>query len=569
MKKVILFFAALAAITSCSKEGYTADSSADANLETITIRANAPQTRTQLVNGTDVQWSPNDVVKVCFEAYSGMSSVSGASANLASLSSEVSESALFSGQIGSLGDVVDNGFVVYPSSVSFNSKTNYYGTLTNDHSYDLKSVQEAVDNTFASGLNFSWAPVTKKQIKNNNPSVTFRNMCALIKITLPSEDKDVRSINIKSSNTDLTGNRSFIWSASSTSQALTLDNFKSSSDEVTLARKDGSALTPGASYYAVVWPGAAPHLTLTFVDSQDRTCVKSVNAQNALVAGNGLELNVKSLDMQEFTPVLNLSTESISVGNGSGTTSFTLSTNEDWTVSSDQNWLSFSPASGLPAEDATVTVTVQASNVYEPRTATITVATTSGLNRYITVTQDAAIRKYRIVSPVTNAADLDEGKLYVIFFANGASLDSYCWKVNSSNTIEKAYASSSANGTEFTSEYVFMYDYYAEVNSSELTNSNNGYGSKEVGKLKSVHANGYLTSSFFVTGQSDAYGMAMMFGNHWTGEGDTRRDIDIWYRKGNGLGSYKYEQTIYWNGSSLALGTTANTPRKWFFFEVE
>ena len=77
MKKLFVLFAAIAAFASCAKENPTSNS----NEQIVTIQASAParetpapsassanrpETKTQLVDGTNVQWTPGDKIKMCF-----------------------------------------------------------------------------------------------------------------------------------------------------------------------------------------------------------------------------------------------------------------------------------------------------------------------------------------------------------------------------------------------------------------------------------------------------------------------------------------------------------------------
>lgn len=66
----------------------------------------------------------------------------------------------------------------------------------------------------------------------------------------------------------------------------------------------------------------------------------------------------------------------------------------------------------------------------------------------------------------------------------------------------------------------------------------------------------------------------LIFANQWNqGTPEDGSDIDIYDYASKTSGT---KQTIYWNGGtnrnsgySLAWGTTANVPRKWFFVKVQ
>ncbi|MGD0591270.1 MAG: malectin domain-containing carbohydrate-binding protein [Bacteroidota bacterium] len=83
---------------------------------------------------------------------------------------------------------------------------------------------------------------------------------------------------------------------------------------------------------------------------------------------------------------LSVSTTSLSVGAAANSTgSFSITSNVSWTVSSNQTWLTVSPASG--SNNGTVTVTAQQNTGTSTRSATVTVAATGVSSQTVTVTQ--------------------------------------------------------------------------------------------------------------------------------------------------------------------------------------
>ena len=69
----------------------------------------------------------------------------------------------------------------------------------------------------------------------------------------------------------------------------------------------------------------------------------------------------------------NVPATGLAVENGGGTTSFTFSANKAWTASSSVNWLSVRPESGEAGNDISLTVTAQANETGDSRTADITI----------------------------------------------------------------------------------------------------------------------------------------------------------------------------------------------------
>ena len=415
MKKLFISFAALAALFSCVKEAPVTDETPAANESIVTIEAVASKSKTQLVDGTNVQWTPGDKIKMCFDVKTWVSNNVWTGVEFQNNGESVSESAFFTGSVD-VNNVQDYGFVVYPTTFKFDSRT----TGSNDANYTttishvLPSAQPAVENTFASDLNLSYAPVTKKQVTNNISSktpieVTFQNMCALIKVTLPAENYNVKEILVESASKGLTGEYSMLWEATSTKQTLKLNSFKSEVKEVALANEDGSNLTPGASYYAVVWPGQHNGLTFTFTGENGLVCVKNLNSTVNCEVGKITEISVKSLEFKEAEPELTVNSSDMTFVADGGTKEFTFNTNKNWTITSDQSWLTLDKTSGEPSKDAiSVKATCAENTAYTSRTANITISA-GDLTQIIKVTQAAAVKVISLSVSTTSLSVAGQG----------------------------------------------------------------------------------------------------------------------------------------------------------------
>ena len=395
MKKVLLFAAAVMAFASCAKDEPINNGNIEGQENVVTINAIAANTKTQLVDGTDVQWTPGDKIKMCFDVKTWEKNNIWTGVEFENTGDVVAESAIFEGSVD-VNKVQDYGFVVYPTSFKFDSRTygGYSENYTTTISHVLPANQPSVEGTFANNLNLSYAPVTKKQVSDNISSKTpikveFKNMCALIKVNLPAENYNVKEILVESAN-GLTGEYSMLWEATSTKQTLKLNSFKSEVKEVTIANEDGSNLTPGASYYAVVWPGQHSGLTFTFTDDKGLECVKDLSKTVNCEVGKITEINVKTLTFKEADPELTTNNSSLNFAAAGGTSSFSFNTNKKWTITSDESWLTLDQTSGEPSKDAiSVNATCAENTAYTSRTATITISA-GGLTKTINVTQEAA-----------------------------------------------------------------------------------------------------------------------------------------------------------------------------------
>ena len=646
MKKVFMFFAAVAALASCAKENPVIENPVSEAQE-VTIEAVAATTKTQLVDGTNVQWTPGDKIKMCFDVKTWVSNNVWTGVEFQNNGESVSESAFFTGSVD-VNNVQDYGFVVYPTTFKFDSRTSggYGENYTTTISHVLPSAQPAVENTFASDLNLSYAPVTKKQVTNNISSktpieVTFQNMCALIKVNLPAEDYNIKEILVESASKGLTGEYSMLWEATSTKQTLKLNSFESEVKEVAIANEDGSNLTPGASYYAVVWPGQHSGLTFTFTDENGLVCVKNLKNTVDCKVGEITEINVtSSLEFKEAEPELTVSTTSMEFGTASETKSFTFNTNKNWTITTDGSlWFEVSPKSGEASKDAiSVNVKCYENTQYQSRTGNITISA-GGLTKTIKVTQAAAVKvvslsvstsslsvagqggtasftvtcndnwtitdipDWMTLSRTTGTESASAVTVTVTakqnFFYNARN-KSIAIKSNSDNTVVKYISISQKGVTSYTigdavgkagemqdgQAYIIRNnsnnDYYWRAQNSKLVyttwasgasiayafvyhrddskgkSSDDRYTSVSTGAWQSCHTEAYLDSKFDVYYKDISSAVYVANSNRWgSDKGD---DIDMCQ-----IGS---TSSIAWNGSKYLWGSTSESNRKWLVYKA-
>ena len=643
MRKVFVFFAAVAAVLSCTKE--TPVSEINPEKSVVTINAGAPTTKTQLVDGTDVQWTPGDKIKMCFDVKpNSLSKRYGPTADFESQSQEVSESASFKGEID-MSAAGDYGFVAYPASVKFVSSGESWSDFKTEVSYDLSSLQNATEGTFAQNLNLSWAVVTKTQVNNNASShtpinVTFKNLCALIKVTLPAEEYNVSEIRIESTSAGLTGDRSLSWEATTSKQELKLGDFKNAVNEVTIANEDGTNLTAGASYYAVVWPGQHSGLKFIFTDKDGKECIKNLNKTVTCKTAEITEINVKSMEFKEAEPELTVNTNNLEFAAIGGNANISFTTNKDWAITTDASlWLEISPKSGNASkEDISVNVRCYENALYQSRTGNITISA-GGLTKTIKVTQAAAIKtislsvsttslsvagqggtasftvtcndnwtitdipdwmilsqtsgtestsaitvnvtvkqnlfynsnnksitirsnsdnsvvKYISISQkgvssftigeaVGKAGDMQDGQVYII---RNNSNQNYYWRALSGNLVYNTWTDGAMSIT-----YAFIY----HRDDSKGKSSDNRYTSVSTGAWQSCHTGNYLASDFKVN-VNKLSAVYVANSNRWGS--DKGNDIDMCQ-----IGS---NYSIAWNGSKYLWGSLDEGNRKWLVYKA-
>lgn len=279
MKKFIIFFAALAAVLSCSKENPSNYNPVDGTYS-VTLTASAPgaDTKTTLVDGVDpegkpkkfVHWSKGDAINVLFFPGRHDNAITGPSGEFVShFVEDASASANFRidkwsfgmDQSYVAGRLYSKGIAVYPSSANATS-TKAIGSYANnvsDVSFTLPSEQNAIENNIESNLNFSYADVDLASFTNtiNNPShqtkLTFKNVCALIQLTMPAQMPKVTEIVLTSNDkVALTGHGSMNYT---TGYNQEVNGTVTIADGANVVLKNADGFKAGAAYYAVVWPG--------------------------------------------------------------------------------------------------------------------------------------------------------------------------------------------------------------------------------------------------------------------------------------------------------------------------
>ena len=426
MKKILFCLAAFAALVSCTKENPVDENPAvdtpAVEYQTITFEATAPSTedadatKTTLVNGSLVHWVKGDAVKIMFVPINGSDNQSvwpgqaydGASGIMtATFDAETSESALFhtdSWNWGVGSEYMGVGIAVYPSSVETYSHRNddyYDANAPTVISYNLPSNQTAVENSFQNGVLFSYAEIANvEEFAANQSKLNFKNACALIKVTLPSDAADIVSLTVESSNATLSGKHK-VNSYSGTSywaQYYPIYPLVMASDggvnNVTLSAPAGETLKAGASYYIVTWPGSHSNgLSFTFTNTLGLTNTKQLAQSVELEASKIDHFNFKN--SITFEHVFEVSEDSFDIAGAATGGSFTVTSSRDWTAVSDSEWLTISPASGSASVSAATVSFNAPENTSAERTAQITI-TAGEDTKVVTVTQAQFIAELSI-----------------------------------------------------------------------------------------------------------------------------------------------------------------------------
>ena len=301
MKKSFILFAALAALFSCTKETPVSPETPSQETYSVTLTAEAPKpgadTKTTLVDeGRLVHWTKGDAIKVVFfPNHTESKAFTAPSAVFKSNSTEDSSaSAIFKTENWTWGDIdiakhlTVKGIAVFPSSAVATSKKVYgtWQTTDTEISFALPYEQEAINGNIASDVNFSYAEVSRDAFRSaidNNASMglTFKNACAIVRITMPTQlEKEVMSITITSNSEKALTGKGVVemnsYKNEITSPFAITPETSSTSTSVTLLNSDGTPLLPGDVYYAVVWPGVHNDgLSITFNASDGSKATKN------------------------------------------------------------------------------------------------------------------------------------------------------------------------------------------------------------------------------------------------------------------------------------------------------
>ncbi len=125
------------------------------------------------------------------------------------------------------------------------------------------------------------------------------------------------------------------------------------------------------------------------------------------VSGSGVTSQTVTVTQAAGAATLSILPTTLDIGATEGSTAtFNITSNTNWTILSDQDWLSVSPASGTG--DSIITVTAQANPLSTTRTAIVTVSGSGVTSQTVTVTQAAGAATLSIL-PTTLDIGATEG----------------------------------------------------------------------------------------------------------------------------------------------------------------
>lgn len=290
MKKIHYIIAAafLMLAASCAKEQMPSVEGNETGLVKKTFTADfAVETKTSLVDGKKVHWTEGDQISV-FDNVNKKNNAF-ASANITGAGADFT---------GYTADGATEYVALYPYKFGAS-----YDAAKRKVSANLPCRQKAVNGSFDNNLNIALAV-------SDGSHLSFKNVCALLKVTIPEGVENVRSLSFVTSTyvsgrVDITLNEDGTFAvAGNTSQN---NSFK----EVNLDN-GGAAMTPG-DYYFVVMPGTYNKIYLSVTTIDNELYTRYSNSKLDVKSNAVIDLGTVPVDGSKKFRITNFATAPISL----------------------------------------------------------------------------------------------------------------------------------------------------------------------------------------------------------------------------------------------------------------
>lgn len=557
MKTILKYFAAALAIVaaaSCAKENATNDGRGEAPVEMVEVSFTAtidspsdPTTKTTLADdGLSVHWTEGD--KIVLFPYNGTGHGDKSPYNGKPITVDAEsisgKTAKFSGTAVS-GDAYG---AIYPYDAL--DVVNCYGDIYTFKSNTL-ATQTAVPNKFSKS---SWG-VSNIAIALNvakDDVLPFSNVLAHIKFTVSVAG--VRTITLNAAKATGSDGLSDLCNLGANmnykpaTESFQLTNLRTG---ITLTNSD-SDFEVGTTYYVAIPVVEMEGFTMAGLNASSEQVFSFT--KNSFKPERNTIYNVGSLgatDKDELT----VSATNITIPAAGGSQTFTITANNDWTITSTQDWVNISPTSGS-AGTHTITLSAEANTTGYNRNRAYIDVKSGSLTKSVTVDQSMLTVVYSRGEQVSGADAMEDGASYVIL-RKGSTYDYLAFDNYGSLTV-----ASISDLNDIPKKNIFVYH---KDDSKELT-SGTSYAQTSAGALQSLYNNSYIGSDLKVS--NEAYYMTL--GSHW---GDTDPNIDIYkavYTQNTG--AFDYYQFISYVNSSISWKkgeeVSSSDLRKWYFYKV-
>ena len=296
--KFILAAAFALAALSCDKVETTTtnpETNPEDGLVTLTI-STGESTKTHIANGTEIHWDLGDKITVFTNEYYGLGTGSLATNAFDDFKMDGEPNGSFvrfTGEIAKGSSII---WAVYPSSRVISCNTD--GTSLN---VSIPSTQTATHGSFENGLNIS---IAKEQVTSDaninigkfepTASVTFKNICALLKFHVPSGITNINKVTISTDN-NVVGEMTFDHSGDS----AVLDEITKGSNSIAMT----GTFAENTDYYFVLAPVAISELSIyvNTTDNKQYAATRTFSTPLQLNAGEYKSLgNLNLTNMPSF-----------------------------------------------------------------------------------------------------------------------------------------------------------------------------------------------------------------------------------------------------------------------------
>ena len=444
MKRIALFFAAIAALSSCMKENTLSPvQPVDGQ---VTIKAVAADTKT-LLDGTAVLWEAEDVIAVVLE---------GTQKNMVEFTAETvaDANATFVGTVA--GAEFETAYAVYPKTA--------FDQSTYTVSHELPATQTGV---VASGMNLSSALLDADQLKSGSAEAEFHNALTLLQVVVPA---GVNSVALTSSQDGLVGSTDFYVTNGVLSR-------KSLNTKNTVTLSTGSELEAG-TYSLLVYPGNPGNLTLTMVGTDGAELIKTVS---------GYTFEASEYYTINLTKIFNMDvneTEYVSPAGGTFEVDVVAAEEYEFSATATADWVSYAETKAFNGK--TIVFNVDANTTGAEREANVTITWGTEGTKTFKVVQNA------VFMDIVNDADGNPIQWEETFgvYANEADAKSgNNAKATYKNVFTIALSDDFSKGT-YLVKNIFKAASYNDNNGQPVTNKGGQfYANYEAGKLTLLRKN--------------------------------------------------------------------------------
>jgi PKD repeat protein len=247
------------------------------------------------------------------------------------------------------------------------------------------------DNSINNPESWSWIfeGGTPSTSMLQNPAITY-NTAGIYKVTLKTTNKFGNNTLVQSNYIEV------IQSVLSVSaNALTITAPANSTKTFDIVSNNGWTASNSQTWLTLSSSSGPGNATVTLTATANPTT--STRSAIITVSGTGVTAKTITVTQEGQTPVLNVSSSSLTIGAlANSTKPFEVTSNIGWAASSNQNWLTVGTSSG--SGNATITLTASVNLLTSTRTATVTVSGTGVTAKIITVTQEGAISVLNVSS---------------------------------------------------------------------------------------------------------------------------------------------------------------------------